>query len=65
VYGAGGPEKARMDCHRRRANQPAEKESRLIAGESGQLLDNMLKCDFDLTREQDVYVTSAGEVPSG
>jgi DNA polymerase len=52
-----GPEKAEWIAIAAAPTRLDEKESRLIAGESGQLLDNMLKA-ISLKPDSDVYVTA-------
>jgi uracil-DNA glycosylase family 4 len=52
-----GPEQAEWVAIAAAPSRLDEKESRLIAGEAGQLLDNMLKA-ISLKPESDVYVTA-------
>ncbi|QOL49288.1 uracil-DNA glycosylase [Massilia litorea] len=56
VYGAGALQ-ARWLVAAGATSAADEAEGAPLAGEAGKLLDNML-CAVDLTREQDVYVTS-------
>jgi DNA polymerase len=56
VYGAGAP-RARWLIAAGATSAADEQANAPLAGEAGKLLDNMLGA-VDLTREQDVYVTS-------